>query len=269
MNQRISGSPAHDNMPIHERSVKYIKKSFIWWKTYRKSKVGVLGLAVLIIMILLAVLAPVLAPYNPRAMIFPIWSAPNSTNWLGTTSVGQDVLSNFLYAGRTSLLLGIATAAITQVAGVAVGVIAGYFGGLVDEFVIRTSDIVRTIPQLPILILLSAFLGPGIPTIMLVISVTGWTHHARSVRALTLVVKQYPFVESTRAMGASRFHIIRHHIIPNLSGAILSSYIMGIVGVIGLETGLSFLGFGDPLRPSWGQMLYFAQRLYSKVKAGR
>ena len=146
-----------------------------------------------------------------------------------------------------------------MVAGVTVGLIAGYFGGLIDEILIRIADILIIIPRLPLLIVLATLMEPGIPSIMFVIALTGWTGMARQIRALTLSLREYQYVQSTRAIGAGNAHIIIQHILPNVMGVVFANYVMSVTAIILLETGLSFLGFGDPMRPSWGQMLYFAQ----------
>ena len=236
-----------------------IEKMFAWWSVYRKSSTGVLGLAIFLAMIAIASLAPVLATHDPRAMSPDSFLTPSTAHLLGTTATGQDVFSQLLYASRISLIVGIVTAAITNITGVVLGITAGYFGGWVDEIIMRITDIVMILPTLPLLIIMASFLGPGIPNIILVISLTGWTGNTRSIRALALSLKRYSYVDSVRALGAGNFRIIWQHILPNILGVALASYIMSVTGVILLETGLSFLGFGDPLRPSWGQMLYFAQ----------
>lgn len=255
--QKTLGLPADGK--IQHRIVSKLKGSFSWWSTYRKSKLGVVGLVVFLLMILMALLAPVIATHDPREMTPELWQLPSKAHFLGTTSVGQDVFSQLLYAGRMSLLVGIITALITNIAGTLIGLVAGYFGGWLDEIIMRITDIIMILPNLPLLIILAQFMGPGIPTIIFVISMTGWTGMARQIRAMTLTLKEYQYVESTKALGASSMQIIIKHILPNVFGIILSHYVMSVIGIILLETGLSFLGFGDPMRPSWGQMLSLAQ----------
>jgi len=137
--------------------------------------------------------------------------------------------------------------------------IAGYFGGIVDEILIRFVDMMLVLPRLPMMILMAAFLGPGIPSIMFVIIVFGWTAPTRGIRAQVLSVKQRTYVEKARSVGGSNRHIIWNHIFPNVSGIAVAHFILEIMRVIMLEAALSFLGLGDPRIPSWGMMLNFAQ----------
>lgn len=242
-----------------QRITSKIASLFAWWPTYSKNKLGVIGLFVFILMITLAILAPVIAPHDPRQMSTDIYLSPNRDYLLGTTAYGQDIFSQLFYSARISLLVGILTAIITNTVGTLVGLIAGYFGGLIDEILMRLADILIILPRLPLLIILAQLFGPGITTMIIVISSLGWTGMARQIRAMALSLKEYPYIESTRALGASNMRIIIRHILPNVLGVVLSHYVMSVVMIILLETGLSFLGFGDPLRPSWGQMLNFAQ----------
>ena len=164
-----------------------IASLFSWWPTYSKNKLGVIGLFVFVLMIILALLAPVIATQDPRQMSTDTYLSPNRHYFLGTTAYGQDVFSQLFYSARISLLVGIVTSIISNVTGTLIGLIAGYFGGLTDELLMRLADILMILPRLPLLIILAQMLGPGIPTLVFVISVLGWTGMARQIRAMTTI----------------------------------------------------------------------------------
>jgi len=231
-----------------------------WWKEYSKSKMGVMGLVLFIILVALVLLAPVISTHDPEIMTPEKWQRPSTSHLFGTDYQGRDLFSMVLHAGRVSLFFGVATAGIVVGIATTVGLFAGYFGGIVDELLMRIADILMVLPRLPLLIVMASIMNPGIPTLMFVIVVLGWTRPARQIRALSLSLKQYGYVESTKASGGSSLHIIFHHIFPNVSGIVVAHFVMEVVAIILLETGMSFLGFGDPLRFTWGQVLYYAQR---------
>jgi len=233
---------------------------FAWLSEFRKSKIGLSGLVIAIIFILCALLAPVISTHDPGlrdadAMFQP----PSWQHLFGTTALGQDVFSRLMYAGRISLFVGVVGSLGVVALGSTIGIFAGYFGGIIDELVTRIADIMLILPQLPLMIILAALMGPGMNTIFFVVIVLGWTHIYRQVRALTLSVKQYSFVEAAKAVGASHIHIMWYHILPNVLGIVIANFVLEVVLVIMLEAGLSFLGLGDPLHVSWGTMLYFSQ----------
>lgn len=156
-------------------------------------------------------------------------------------------------------MVGILAAASLVIIGSTVGLISGYFGGVVDDILMRITDIVLVLPRLPLMIVMAAYLGPGMWTIIAVFAITGWAALARQVRSQVLSVKESTFVEASRAIGAGNTHIIVSHILPNIGGIIIANGVMDIMYAILTEAGLSFLGLGDPTHKSWGIMLYFAQ----------
>jgi ABC-type dipeptide/oligopeptide/nickel transport system permease subunit len=230
-----------------------------WWRNYRKSKVGVVGLAIFLTMVFIIILAPVIATHDPSLYSYLKFSPPSSEHLLGTNAVGQDTFSELLYGGRISLTIGMIGALAVTALGATIGMVAGYFGGWVDEILIRIVDMMRVIPRLPLMILLASYLGPGPETILFVVIVFGWSRPTRGVRAQVLSVKQVTFVEAARSVGGSKRHIIWNHIFPNVTGIIIANFVLEIVTVILLEAGLSFLGLGDVTAKSWGMMLHFAQ----------
>jgi len=233
---------------------------FAWWPEYRKSKVGITGLVIVAIVVLAIILAPVLATHDPTARdSTAMWLSPSLSHLLGTTAVGKDVYSQLLYSGQISLMIGVVASLAVTALGTMIGLIAGYFGGIVDEILTRFADILLVLPRLPLMLVLAAYLGPGMSTILFVVVVLGWTRIARQVRAQVMSCKRYTYVERARSIGAGNFHIIWNHILPNVAGVVIANFVLECVTVIMLEAGLSFLGFGDPLHQSWGMMLYYAQ----------
>ena len=178
---------------------------------------------------------------------------------LGTTDKGADAWSQLVYGSRVSLLIGTLATALSSIVGVAVGMTAGYFGGKVDEILMRIVDFLLVIPGLPLMMVLAAFLGPSIINIIIVISLLGWTGTSRLIRSQVMAEKNKAYVESARAIGASDTYIIYRHIFPNVTPILFADVTLGVVGAILSESGLAFLGLTDPSQPSWGRMLADAQ----------
>ncbi len=223
-----------------------------------------LGAAMLILVIVAAAAAPWIAPYDPdaavRVTIDMIYARPSAEHWLGTDDAGHDVLTNLIYGGRVSLFVGFFASFISLCIGGAVGLAAGFLGGRVDNWLMRLTDILLVIPDLPLMIALIAILGRGMSVLILVIGVLGWTGTARVVRAQTLSVRERRFVTRARAIGAGPFYIIRRHIFPLVFPLMVVNAVLVISAAILNESTLAFLGLGDPTRLSWGQMLNFAFR---------
>jgi peptide/nickel transport system permease protein len=174
---------------------------------------------------------------------------------LGTTNYGADAYSQLIYGSRISLIIGVLATALSTVVGVIVGLVAGYFGGRVDEVLMRTVDFLLVIPQLPLMMVLAVFLGASISNIILVIAILGWTGTSRLIRSQVLAEKNKAYVESARAIGASDTYIMFRHILPNVTPILFANITLGVVGAILSEAGLSFLGLTNPEDPSWGRML--------------
>ncbi len=220
-------------------------------------RIAVLGAVLVIILILLSLAAPVIAPYAPdKQDLSQKLLPPSVSHWMGTDQLGRDVLSRMLYGGRVSLSVGFVAVGISLFIGVLMGALAGYFGGWVDQLIMRTVDIVLCIPTLFLILMLIVFLGPSLFNIMVIIGLTGWTELSRLVRAEFLTLKQRDYVSVARAVGASNGRIIFIHILPNALAPIFISATFGIAGAILLESGLSFLGLGvKPPMASWGNIL--------------
>lgn len=178
---------------------------------------------------------------------------------LGTDHLGADLWSQFVYGTRTSLIIGFVVAALAVVVGTLVGIVSGYFGGWVDELLMRTVDVLIAIPFLPILIVFVAVVGKSVATLIVLVAVFSWMSIARLVRSQTLTLRERAFVEAARAAGAGPRYIMRTHILPNVLGLVFAALVLLIPSAIVTEATLSFLGFGDPRVPTWGRMLQNAK----------
>lgn len=238
-----------------------LKKSSLveFWRVYKQRKTAVVGLAIVVVFLLAIIFAPYIAPYDPSGRVGEAFESPSWQHLLGTNDIGVDVLSELIYAGRVSLMVGLIAATLVIVTGSVVGLVSGFFGGVVDEILMRITDVVITLPRLPLMIVMAAYMSPGMWSIIFVYSVVGWASLARQVRSQVLSVKESTFIEASRAIGAGNTHIMTSHILPNVIGIIIANGVMEIMFAILTEAGLSFLGFGDPTNPSWGVMLHFAQ----------
>lgn len=217
----------------------------------------VFATCVISIFILVALVAPWLAPYDPLAQsILKINRLPSWENWLGTDQFGRDVLSRLVYGSRNSLMFGFISPVLAAIFGTALGVIAGYFGGIVDRVISRVVDLLLAFPDLLLAILIAAVLGGGFWNIIAVITVAFIPGFARVARAQTLSVKQEPYVEAAIAVGVRTPVIIVRHIIPNIMAPIVALMTLWVASAIRIEASLSFLGIGtQPPNPSWGNII--------------
>lgn len=237
---------------------------YAFWPTFFRNRMAVLGALMLLIATAMALFAPWIAPFDPsasvRVTIANIYTPPDAIHWLGTDDAGKDVLSNLIYGARVSLTIGFFASFISLIIGGLIGLIAGFYGGRVDNLLMRITDILLVIPDLPLMIVLIAILGRGQWILILVIGILGWTGTARVVRAQTLSIRERKFVQRARAIGADNRYIIRRHIFPLVFPIMVVNAVLVISAAILNESTLAFLGLGDPTRLSWGQMLNFAFR---------
>ena len=233
-------------------------------KTFRRNRMGMAGLVMLLTAILTAIFANQLAPYDPKdsvqVTIDDIYALPTAEHLLGTDDAGKDVLSSFIFGSRVSLIVGFFASFISIFIGGVTGVVAGFYGGRVENLLMRVTDIMLVIPDLPLMVVVIALTKPSIWNIIFVIGLLGWTGTARLVRSQTLAVKSRKFVLRARAIGAGNMHIIRHHILPLVMPLLVVNTVLVISLAILNESTLAFLGLGDPTAISWGQMLNFAFR---------
>lgn len=262
------------------------KKLKIFWKRFRKNKLAVISLIVLIVLYLMAIFAPLLAPYNPdgeaddvlMSDFAPTYHSYQSDatgviktykpNYFGRDELGRDVFSRCLYAGRISLTVGFVSVAIFISIGTVWGCIAGYNGGWIDNIMMRIVDAIMAIPTMPLLITVMALFKPSIYNVMIVLGLTGWTGIARMVRAEFLSLMKRDFVEAAKCVGAKHKRIIFRHVLPNAVAPIIVAATMGMATAILSESGLSFFGLGvQPPQASWGNMLMNAQELSTMMSA--
>ncbi len=230
---------------------------FLLWQRLRKNPLAVAGGVMVLLLFLVALFAPVLAPYEPDYIDrYHILEPPSREHLLGTDDIGRDVLSRMLYGARVSLAVGFVAVAIATVVGIAVGSLAGYYGGLIDRLLMRFVDIMLSIPSLFLILSVIAFVGASIWNIMVVIGLTSWMGVARLVRAEFLSLKQREFVLAARALGASDLRIILRHMLPNALAPVIVNAVLMVASAVLVESSLSFLGLGvQPPQPSWGNIL--------------
>jgi peptide/nickel transport system permease protein len=229
----------------------------VTWRRFRRNRLAASGAFTVLAIVAVALLAPLVAPYEPTAIdIDNILSPPSARHLLGTDELGRDVLSRMVFGSRISLSVGFVAMGIAVSIGIVIGSIAGFYGGRVDSLLMRFVDIMLTFPTFFLILAVIAILEPSIYTIMVVIGVTGWMDVARLVRAEFLTLKERDFVLAARASGAGSPRLIFRHILPNALSPVFVAATFGVAGAILVEAALSFLGLGvQPPNPSWGNIL--------------
>ena len=215
------------------------------------------GVSVVVLIVLLAVLAPLVSLHDPlRIDLVNQLQGPSLSHWLGTDIQGRDVWARLVYGARVSLSAGIVSQAIALAIGLSMGLIAGYYGGWIDELVMRLADVTLAFPTLLLLIAMAAALQPSLGVVFLTIGIVGWAGMARLVRGQVLVVRQLEFVHASRALGARDTRIVLRHVLPSVVAPVLIAATLGVAAAIMAESALSFLGLGvQPPTPSWGSMI--------------
>ena len=246
MRWRIRGSVFHDGV---------VKMSF--WKTFYKNKLMLTGGGLVFLLLIISILAPWFAPYDPGQIdLNNVLAAPSMHHWFGTDQLGRDVLSRMIWGARISLKVGFVATGFAIVIGTMLGAVSGYYGGWVDSIIMRFVDIMLCFPAFFLILAVIAFLEPSIWNIMIIIGLTGWMGVTRLVRADFISLRERDFVHAAKAIGASDLRIIFLHILPNSMASILVAATLGIAGAILTESALSFLGIGvQPPTPSWGNIL--------------
>jgi peptide/nickel transport system permease protein len=221
---------------------------------------AIIGGLLVIIILVGALFAPVLATHDPNKRVARPHVAPNATHYLGTTRSGRDVYSQALHGARKSLTVAITAGIIAMTIAVAVGVTSGYMGGKVDEWLNFITNVFLVFPQLPLLIVLAAFLGQvGSLVITVLLGLTSWPWGARVIRSQTMALRNKEFIISAEVMGESKLRIILVEILPNLVSIVFGGFLGTVIYAMGSEAGLGILGLGDATEVSWGSMLYWAQ----------
>jgi peptide/nickel transport system permease protein len=230
-----------------------------WFQVLWSNRKARVGLIMLACFILVAIFAPLLAPYDPYDSSFMPSEQPSATHLLGTTQAGQDVFSQLIYGTRTSLIVGALAGALATTIAIAIGMTAGYMQGIVDDTLSFLINLGLVVPALPLMLSIAAYAPVrGISIIILVIGLTGWAWGARFNRAQVISLRARDYITSAQFAGDGPFRIIFREVMPNMMSLIVLSYIGAANGAIGAEAGLEFLGLGDPSTISWGTMLYWA-----------
>ncbi len=219
---------------------------------------GRIGAVILSLFVVAAIFAPVLAPYDPTLRSAEPFAAPSFAHPLGANDVGQDILSELIYASRLSLTVGIVTACLATILGVTIGVVSGYLRGPTDSVLMRGVDVILSLPFLPLMIVLAAFLGQNTTNLILVIGLLIWARPARLIRSQVLSVRERGHVQAARAMGATHGYIMIRHILPRITPLIAAQFVRTANISIMLEASLAFLGLSDPFQKSWGAILFYA-----------
>lgn len=227
------------------------------WRLFVESRMGPIGLAILTLIALMAILAPVIAPDGPFKLGATRLLPPLSEgHLLGTDHLGRDMVAQIVYGARVSLVIGIVAASISLVVGMLVGSVAGYYGGATDLILSRITDMFLIIPAFFLIIIIVATLGSGIVYVMIVIGLTAWPASARLMRSQAITLRERTFVQALRALGESSPRILFRHIIPNGIQPLIANASLDIASAILIEAGLSFIGLGDPNKATWGRMIF-------------
>lgn len=228
-----------------------------FWEMFYKNKLALTGCGIVLLLFVVSLLAPVIAPYDPGAIdLKNVLAPPSGGHWFGTDQLGRDVLSRMIWGARISLKVGFVATGLAILIGMILGAVAGYYGGWIDAVIMRFVDIMLCFPAFFLILAVIAFLEPSIWNIMIVIGLTGWMGVTRLVRADFISLRERDFVRAARAVGANDARIIFMHILPNALASILVAATLGIAGAILTESALSFLGIGvQPPTPSWGNIL--------------
>jgi peptide/nickel transport system permease protein len=230
------------------------------WVELWADKAGLLGLTVLLVIVTLAVAAPLVAPHDPTAqslqhrLVPPLWlDGGTATYPLGTDNLGRDLLSRLIFGARTSLVVGVFAVLVGGAVGTALGLIAGYRGGRTDAFIMRAVDTQVAFPGLLLALIILIVIGPSVLTVIVVLSISGWMVFARVTRGLVLSIKEMPFVEAAEVVGCRSRRVITRHIVPNLVSPLMSLAVLEFANVVLAEAAMSFLGMGiQPPAMSWG-----------------
>ncbi|MCM3356582.1 ABC transporter permease [Psychrobacillus sp. MER TA 171] len=234
-----------------------------WSRLLLRSKTGTVGFFIVLFVFLVAIFAPFLAPHDPAAINAanmlkpPFWMEGGSTaNLLGTDNLGRDILSRIIYGSQISLLVGITSVVVAGIIGVTIGLIAGYYGGFIDNLLMRLVDSFLAIPTILFALVILSVFGPSVITLIFVLGATNWVNYARLVRGEVLTIKERDFVRAARSIGVKNHKIITRHLLPNVISSFIVISTLSVATTIILEASLSFLGLGvQPPTVSWGSIL--------------
>jgi peptide/nickel transport system permease protein len=221
-------------------------------------KAAAAGLAIIVLFVVLALAAPVLAPYSNTARTCAVFAAPSGRHWLGCDDGGIDMLSEIIWGGRVSLIIGFAATVISMVLGGGIGILAGYFGRWTDIALMRVTDYLLVIPDLAFAMVIADVWGPSLAHVILDIGILEWAPTARVIRAQVMSVKERVYIKRARSIGASHWRILSRHVLPQVGPLLMANTVLTVAVAIYLETALAFLGLEDPTTTTWGTILEHA-----------
>lgn len=227
------------------------------WRRLKKSKMAVIGLIILSLLMVISICAGLIAPYGyDEQDLFNAFQNPSSKHWFGTDEFGRDIFSRVVYGSRVSLVVGFIAVGIALLIGGFLGAIAGFYGGKVDNFIMRIMDVLLAIPSMLLAISIVAALGPGLTNLMIAVGISSIPTYARIVRAAVMSIKGMEFIEASKTSGSGDLRIIFKHILPNSLAPVIVQATLGVAGAILTAAGMSFIGLGiQPPAPEWGAML--------------
>jgi peptide/nickel transport system permease protein len=249
---------------IENRSLKFVDKRH--WNKFKKRKINFVALAIIVFLVIIAIFAPNFSPYEPLAQDYEnILLPPSRSHIFGTDNLGRDIFSRVIYGSRITVQIGLFASILASSLGLIQGLIAGYFGGILDTLIMRFTDILLSIPTILLAIAIIAILGPSVNTLIFAIAIASMSQFTRVVRGTVLYVKEYTFVLASRAIGQGDLNILFKHILPNILGPVIVLATIRVAGAILVGAALSFIGLGaQPPTPEWGALLNEA-RIYLRT----
>ncbi|MEZ4734026.1 MAG: ABC transporter permease [Caldilineaceae bacterium] len=239
---------------------------WLWARTLWRRKPALIGTLVIVLIVLAALFADAIAPYDPNSQAFDFLSAPTAEHWFGTDDLGRDLFSRIVHGARISLFVGVSTVLLAMILGVLLGLLAGYYGGWVDTLIMRYIDLQWAFPNFIIAVYLVAVFGTGLSNVIVAVTLAFLDDFSRIVRGMVLSLRTQDFVTASRAIGAPNLRIMLRHILPNTTAPIIVQATVSISAAILAEAGLSFLGLGvKPSTPTWGLILSDARTFFSRA----
>jgi peptide/nickel transport system permease protein len=231
------------------------RRGGLLWQVIKERPAASVGAAIVSTFIVLAVLAPWVAPYGLHEQVGPVYGHPSARHWLGLDDGGVDMVTLLIWGARISLTVGVAATLVSTLIGGGVGILAGYFGGATDSILMRITDYFLVIPDVPLMIVVAAIWGPSLTHIIFVIGLLLWTSTARVIRSQVKSVRERVYVKRARSLGAGNLRIIFRHILPQIAPLLIANVVLTVAVAIFDETALAFLGLGDPSKISWGKLI--------------
>ncbi|HSK17126.1 MAG TPA: ABC transporter permease [Gaiellaceae bacterium] len=251
----MTSTPAPELLVADPEELGRPRRRSVVWHVLRTQPQATIGALVLLAFVVVAALAPVIAPYGEKEKVGAVFEPPSSEHWLGLDDAGVDMFTLMLYGARVSLVVGFAAALVAMLIGGTVGLLAGYFGGRSDTVLMRLTDYFIVIPDIPLMLVVAAIWGRSLTNIILIIGVIYWTTTARVVRAQVLSLRERVYVKRARAVGAGHGRVLFRHVLPQVAPLLVAMTVLSVAVAIFAETAIAFLGLGDPTLTSWGKLI--------------